>query len=344
MSTVLVTGASGFVGAHTVRELLDRGHEVRAFVRTPQRLADALRPLGLQPEESRVEVVRGTTTDPDAVTRAVRGCDAVVHAAATFSYRRRDRDAVLRDNEIATRLVLEAGAAGCARVVHVSSTVALVGPGVPHVDHRSPIGPGFGPYSTGKVACERLARRLQEQGAPVSIVYPGGVLGPHDPYLGESDGLVLDVLRGRVPVFPRGRVQFGSVQDTAAVIAAAVAHQEAGRFVVPGHMVEDLHTPLRAVTGRRLPVRALPPRLAAALATPGYLTGWSFLPGAREGVRLVGCATGVDHAHTTATLGIRPVPLLDTLRATVRWLVEAGHLSVGAAGAAGSSRAPEKSG
>ena len=163
MSLVLLTGASGFLGAHTVQHLLGAGHRVRAFVRTPSRLDDALRPLGLSSEDERIEVAQGDMTDQTAVRAAVAGCDSVVHAAATYSFRRRDRHTMLHDNTAGTRAVLEAGRdAGCRTLVHVSSTVALTRPGGVTLDGQSPLGPGFGPYSESKVASEQIARDLQE--------------------------------------------------------------------------------------------------------------------------------------------------------------------------------------
>src|SRR6476659_7414075 len=231
MATVLLTGASGFLGVHTVQHLLDSGHRVRAFVRTPARLAASLRPLGLDASDSRIEVAQGDITDPASVSAAVDGCDSVVHAAATYSFKRRDRASMLRDNAVGTRTVLETGRdAGCSPLVHVSSTVALVTPGGGTLDERSPVGPGHGPYSASKAASERVARSLQEMDAPVTIVNPGGIIGPDDPYLGESNELVLQVLKGQLPVFPRGGLQYVDVRDTAAVLVAALAHEPGGRY------------------------------------------------------------------------------------------------------------------
>ena len=172
-------------------------------------------------------------TDVAAVRSAVEGCDAVVHAAATYSFRRSDRTAMMRDNTAGTEAVLGAARdAGCRVAVHVSSTVALARPGGVTLDHRSPLGPGHGPYSDSKVASERIARRMQEAGDPVTIVNPGGVIGPHDPYLGETNEILVQVLNGKQPVFPRGRQQFVDVRDVAAVIVAALGPR-AGR-ALPG--------------------------------------------------------------------------------------------------------------
>ena len=333
MSTVLLTGASGFLGVHTLQRLLEAGHHVRAFVRNPGRLEANLLPLGIELEDSRIEVAEGDMTSVSAARTAVEGCDAVVHTAATFSYKRRDRVRMAEENSAGTRTILEAGTeVGAAPLVHVSSTVALVRPGGGVIDHTSPLGPGRGPYSESKVASEAVARELQEAGAPVTIVNPGGILGPHDPYIGENNEVLIQALTGRSPAWPRGSIQYVDVRDVAAVLTAAAEHEPGRRYLVPGHDVAELHPVLRGVTGRRLPAATLPPALLVGVAMPGYLTGWTFLPGAVEGIRTAACDNTTDTSATTRDLGIEARPLDESLRDTIRWLVEAGHLKAKLAG------------
>ena len=85
---VLVTGGTGYLGSHTVAALVEGGHDVRLLVRAPQRVAAAVAPLGLQLPD--LDTVVGDVTDPEAVQRAVRGCEAVVHAASVYSFDSRD--------------------------------------------------------------------------------------------------------------------------------------------------------------------------------------------------------------------------------------------------------------
>jgi dihydroflavonol-4-reductase len=334
MATVLLTGASGFLGVHTTKALLDAGHRVRALVRSPQRLAEHLRPLGVDGED-RMETAEGDMTDAAAVRAAVEGCDSVVHAAATFSFKRRDASRMKRENAVGTRTVLEAGAAaGCSPLVHVSSTVALHRPGGGVLDHTSPPGAGPGPYSASKVASEQVARELQAAGAPVTIVYPGSVVGPHDPYLGETDHLVMLVLRGLLPAWPKGSLPYVDVRDVAATLVAALAHEPGGRYLLPGHDSAFLPAELRRVTGRRLPAVTVPPALASAASVPGALSGWWWLPRGAEGPKLAGYGNRIDSSRTTTDLGVAARPLDDALRDTVRLMVEAGHVTRRQAGQA----------
>jgi dihydroflavonol-4-reductase len=335
MGRVLLTGATGFVGVHTIQQLLAAGHSVRAFARSPERLAAHLAPLGVDASDPRIDLAVGVMTDRDAVRGAADGCEAVIHAAATFSFKRRDRRAMERENALGTRVALEAGAeAGCRILVQVSSTTALARPGGVTLDHASPLGPGLGPYTASKVASERVARELQESGAPVTIVNPGAIIGPHDPYVGESNALIRAALLGKQPAYPRGLLHFVDVRDTAATLVAALAHPAGERLPVPGTGSPDLTPVLAEVTGRRLKVLLLPARFLVPVLAPGYLTGWSWLPGEVEGIRIIACGNPVDASRTTELLGVRERPLLETVADTVRWMAAAGHIPAKAAGRA----------
>ena len=331
MSVVMVTGASGFLGVHIVQRLLEGGHRVRAVVRTPGRLRDHLSPLGVDTDDPRLEVACGDMTNPAAMAEAASGCDRAIHAAATFSYRRRDAEKMLRENTIGTATVLDAAIkAGCTGIVHVSSIAALLRP-TATLDHRSPLGVTLGSYTRSKVESERVARTRQDAGAPVAIVNPGGIVGPDDPYLGESDEVVRDILRGRLPTWPRGRMQWVDVRDTAEVVIAALG-RPGRRYLVPGDTIRLPHETLRTVTGRRLPAVRMPLKAALPVLRLGYRTGWPFLPHAVEGSRVVAIDTRVDYSATVDELGLRGRSLEESMRDTVRWLVEAGHIPTSAAG------------
>lgn len=300
----MLTGASGFLGIHLLQHLLAEGHRVRALVRTPQRLRENAALLGVAADDPRVEILQGDMTDPSAVRAATAGCDKAIHAAATYSYRRRDAERMRRENRAGTTTVLDAAIeAGCTGIVHVSSVAALLRPGAT-LDHRSPVGVTLGPYTGSKVESEQVARDRQEAGAPVSIVNPGAIAGPSDPYLGETDQVVRDVLRGRLPTWPRGSLQWVDVRDVAEVVVAAL-DRPGRRYLVPGDNVTLPHEMLREVTGRRLPAVRVPIQAALPVLQLGYLTEWPFLPHAVEGSRLIATGTRVDHSATVDDLGIR---------------------------------------
>src|SRR5687767_2259760 len=149
---VLVTGGTGFVGSHSVKAIAAAGQDLTLLVRSPDRLAPALAPLGVRDAEH----VVGDATDEEAVRRAMDGCDAVVHAAAIFSYDARDARAMQRVNERATEVVLGAARVGGLNpIVYVSSYVALLPPaGV--LDGDSPVGQPRGVYARSKAETELM--------------------------------------------------------------------------------------------------------------------------------------------------------------------------------------------
>lgn len=240
---------------------------------------------------------------------------------------------MLRENVTGAATVLDAAIeAGCSGIVHVSSVVALLRPGAT-LDHQSPLGRTLGPYTQSKVNSEQLARDRQDNGAPVTIVNPGAILGPNDPYLGESNENLREILRGRLPTWTSGRLQWVDVRDTAAVVVAAL-NRPGRRYLVPGENVALPHEMLRAVTGRKLPAVVVPLQVALPILSLGYRTGWEFLPHTVEGARVVAQDTRVDYSATTEDLGVVGRPLTESVQDTVRWLVAAGHLNARNAGRA----------
>ena len=86
------------------------------------------------------------------------------------------------------------------------------------------------------------------------------------------------------------------------------------------------------MTGRRLPAIRLPVQAVLPVLKLGYRTGWPILPHAEEGARFIATDTSVDYSATVDDLGISGRPLAESMRDTVRWLVDAGHISPRAAG------------
>src|SRR5690606_15275947 len=261
---VLVTGASGFVGSHTVAALLADGYDGRATARDSGRVRRALAQLDCAAE---AEVVAADVLDETALARAVAGCDAVIHAAAAYTHDPREAKRVLELNPRATENVLRAAArAELERVVHVSSYVALL-PASRPLSPDSPVGAPPTPYARSKAAADELARRAQARGERVTIVYPGMVWGPHDPGLGESSRLARDVARGRVPVGAPGAGARVDVRGLARVhVGCLRVHGGPRRYRAPGEQrtMRALLASVAALAGRRAPLGTMPRRACRA--------------------------------------------------------------------------------
>jgi dihydroflavonol-4-reductase len=171
--TVLVTGASGFIGQGLTRRLLERGTAVRVLVRDSGRLAG----LGLDG----VEVVEGDITDPAAVDRAVAGTEVVFAIAGTFREPNLSNARYREVNVAGVRHTLEAANRhGVRRVVHCS-TVGIHGKVEgPPATEAAPIAPD-GIYEETKAEGDQLALRFgRENGLEVVVIRPASVYGPGD--------------------------------------------------------------------------------------------------------------------------------------------------------------------
>jgi nucleoside-diphosphate-sugar epimerase len=328
---VLVTGGTGFVGSHTVAALVQAGHTVRLLVRSPRRIAPGLGPLGV----AGVAHVVGDVTDAASVADAIDGCDAVVHAASVVSLHVRDAEEVLETNKTSAEIVLgQAVERGLDPVIHVSSIAAL-GDGTVDdpVTADSPITENTGTYARSKAAAERVARDLQERGAPVVTVYPTMVLGPHDPNIGEGTNAWRNILRGMIPAMPPGGTHIVDVRDVA---AAHLAMLERGRgprrFVTAGQHVttREAIDGLQAATGRRLRIGTIPAGLVHAGGVVADALQRALpvkLPFGYEAATILTNDTRCDDAATWKELGVTPRPLEETIADTVRWMAAQGLIT-----------------
>ena len=250
---VLVTGASGVVGGAAARALLAAGYAVSTLQRGP--IGDDLRERGVREH-------RGDIADPDAVARALAGCDAVVHAAAKV-------DIVgpwaefERANVEGTRVVIEASRpAGIERVVVVSSpSVAhagrpLVGAGADPADPER----ARGHYARSKAMAERLALAASDDSLAVTAIRPHLVWGPGDTQLTER--IVERARAGRLAIIGTGAALIDTtyLDNAGEAIAAAVAR--AGDDAVRGRAFVVSNGEPRTV-GEMLR------RIAAAAGAPG---------------------------------------------------------------------------
>jgi dihydroflavonol-4-reductase len=191
---VLVTGASGFIGANLVRTLQHDGTRVRVLVRRTSSLA-ALAGCA-------VDVVRGDLLDPASLAAAVAGCRLVFHVAADYRLWAPDPAVLYRSNVDGTRNVLEAcWRAGVERVVYTSSvgTLGIPADGRPGTE-STPVSlrDMVGAYKRSKFLAERVADDYVARGLPVVIVNPSNPIGPWDVRPTPTGQMIVDFLKGRM--------------------------------------------------------------------------------------------------------------------------------------------------
>ena len=305
-----VTGATGFLGRHLVRRLVERGEHVRALVR------DATDPgvLGALG----VEIVHGDVCDLKTVRSGAADCERVFHLAGVVSHRRRDLPRLRSVNVEATRLLL-AGVEPGARIVHVSS-VAAVGPvasptGRADERHEFPPWATAFPYAATKREAELLAQSAAAAGVDVVIANPGFLLGPGDVHR-VSTWPVGAYLAGRLRFTTAGGLSFVDARDVAdGLITLADRGRAGGRTILAsrdGNLTWDEFFALLAqVSGVRRVHARLPRRLAVAAAV---VTPWLVDPDdARAAAHWWFC----EPAKAERELDFRTRPLPETIADTI---------------------------
>ncbi len=323
MKPTLVTGASGFLGWHVARLLLERGHRVRALLRPSSRL-----------RELDVEPVAGDLRDAASMERAAAGCGLVFHVAADYRLWAADPEELYRSNVDGTRHVLEAARkAGVERVVY-TSTVGCIGmPPDGEGDEDGPVAleQMTGAYKRSKFLAERVALEFAAAGLPVVIVNPTAPIGDHDIKPTPTGGIVLDFLKGDMPAYIDTGLNVVDARDVALGHWLACERGRAGERYILGSenlTLAGILEKLAALTGRPAPRVRLP--YAAAYAAGVVTTGWARLTGKPpraplDAVRMARKKMFVSHAKAARELGFAPGPAGGALARAVEWFQANGY-------------------
>jgi dihydroflavonol-4-reductase len=327
--SVLVTGASGFVGSAVARQLVDAGFHVRALVR-------ASSPRG-QLAGLPVTPVEGDINAPESVARAVAGVRYIFHVAADYRLWARRPSEIFRTNVEGTRnVMLAARQAGVERIVYTSSVATLAPrPGGDPSDERWPLAESeaISAYKRSKVAAERMVEAMvAEQQLPVVIVNPSAPIGPRDVRPTPTGRIIIEAACGRMPAFIDTGLNLVHVDDVAAGHLAALRHGRNGeRYVLGGQdaTLAEMLTEIARQVGRppprvRLP-RALVFPFAAAAEAAAQVTGRE--PFATvNGVRLAKYRMFFTSAKAERELGYRARPYREALADAIAWFRQAGYL------------------
>ena len=333
---VLLTGGTGFVGSHAVPEILAAGHEVRLLVRSPERAERILAARSVDP--GAVEMVEGDMLDEAAVGAALDGCDGAVHAAASVAVTGADNERLVAINVDGTRNVVGGAVArGLDPVVYVSTTAVFVPPSQPVISVDSPLASPRNPYGRSKVEAERIVRGLQDEGAPVTVVYPGGVLGPDQPNLDAAVEGVAGALEKGWPM-TKGGLTIVDVRDLGRIIAASlVAGQGPRRLMAGGRYLSwarfaDLCDDLTGRPCRRIVMPGpLLVGLGKVLDRAKQVRPFEY-PLTADAAEFMVKMVPTEDGPTLAALGVDYRPTRQTVEDTLRWLAAEGHLSARTAG------------
>ncbi len=230
MKHVFITGASGFIAKHILRELFEKGYTVRASVRSEKRKAELQQ---LFPDEN-LEIAFLDLNKDEGWSEAMHGCDVLMHTASPFPMGEpRNRDELIRPAVDGTLRALRAAkAAGITRVVLTSSSAAIYKDASKPKDAPSdeqnwttPDSPSVSAYEASKTLAERAAWDFVSKNPEIELttINPGAVFGsPMDQRFGTSLELVEQLMTGKLPMAPPLDLVTVDVRDVAMMHVAAI--------------------------------------------------------------------------------------------------------------------------
>ena len=319
---VLVTGASGFVGAAVTRALLAQGRKVRVLLR-PQ--SDRRNVAGLAIEE-RI----GSLEDAASLGAAVAGCGALFHVAADYRLWVRDEDAMYEANVEGTRrLMLAALDHHVERIVYTSSVATLgqaADGGVADESTPSTLADMIGPYKRSKFLAEEVVHELvAARGLPAVIVNPSTPVGPGDVKPTPTGRMIVEAASGRMPAFVDTGLNIVHVDDVAAGQLLAEEKGRAGeRYILGGEnlTLAEILRRIAALTGRKPPTLSIP--IPAIWPIALGAEAWAHVSGrepfvTRDGLRMARKKMFFSSAKAERALGYRARPAQDALADAVAW-------------------------
>lgn len=329
-----VTGASGFIGANLVHELVARGHSVKALVRHNSDLRGT---AGID-----FERVTGDVQDRALLEKEMHGCDWCFHVAASYHLWLRDYKPMYAANVEGTRNVIEAAAsAGCSRIVY-TSTVGCIG--LPQekngevipTDEATPVSATqmSNHYKLSKWQAEEVARGLAKKNLPVVIVNPSAPVGPRDVKPTPTGQVIVDFLNRKMPAYLDTGLNWVHVRDVAVGHILAAQKGRIGERYILGNaegnwtMKRALDT-LQEITSLPAPRFQIPHFVALAAAhvdeSISRFTGKA--PKAPlAGVRMAKYKMWFNPAKAIKELGIPQTPPKQALADAVAWFRENGYV------------------
>jgi dihydroflavonol-4-reductase len=326
--TVLVTGATGFVGSAVTRLLLDSGADVAVLARAGgnRRNLDGLD----------LRIREGDLRDKRSLERACAGCDTLFHVAANYRLWTRNTQELYASNVEGTRNLMEAALeTGLRRIVYTSSVATLgISPdGTPGDETTTvTIDDMIGHYKRSKFLAERAVDELvSRHGLPAIIVNPSTPVGPRDIRPTPTGRLVRDAAAGKIPAYVDTGLNIAHVDDVAAGHLLALEKGRIGRrYILGGEnlSLREILGTIAEICGRRPPQIRLPRRLIFPLAYAAQ--AWARLSNGAEpqatvdGLKMAKKKMFFDCSRAIDELNYRARPSREALEDAVAWFKQIG--------------------
>jgi len=336
-----ITGASGFLGSHCVANAINRGYSVRVLVRNTEKAKKALEMHGINKES--VEVVYADLEDDISLDKGLEGVDSLLHTAAIFSLSPLDAESMMKVNPSSTKTLLSAAVKHDLKQTVYVSTMGVFAPITGgDIDENTPTSTGLGPYTKSKIESEKIARQFQKDGAPVNIVYPGGIFGPIDPNpnLSDSMGMLTEILKRNIGLTAKdAKLAMVDVRDVAEVcVGALTVNSKIARYHAWGELVtmDQVIELVKKITDRKIRFYSTPLFVLDGLGTFGELFTLLTrirLPFAKESMKMftqnarVKGPGEINQIPANRDFGFQEISLERSLTDALSWLYSSGHLT-----------------
>ncbi|MBK9602426.1 MAG: NAD-dependent epimerase/dehydratase family protein [Anaerolineales bacterium] len=319
----LVTGATGHVGNVLVRKLLERGEQVRALI-LPGESRESIHGLN-------VEAAEGDVLNLDSVFESMQGIKGIFHLAGVISIMPGPNAFVRKVNVDGTKNILRAAQEmNISKLVYTSSIHAIqrvedgvIDESVPY-DMKNP----YGAYDRSKAEATLEVLNAAQTGLEAVVTCPTGVIGPYD-FRGSMMGAVIhDAATAKPALYVDGAYDFVDVRDVAdGLISAAENGKRGESYILSGQKISIryLLETVREITGKHFFQMKIPFDLArfAAMFTPMYYRFANATPRFTPySLEVLQSNSNISHAKATRELGYSPRTLYESIKDTVKWILE----------------------
>ncbi len=327
---ILVTGATGHLGANLARRLIFEEAELRLLARHS---TDCTSLEGLA-----AEIVEGDLTDLDSCRRAVRGVHRIYHCAAQISTHYCAEQTIFQNNVLATRNLLRAAQeAGVERVVVSGSFNATGHRADRPTDESEPFNPleSHLPYALTKAAVEHECLKACVDGLQVVVAVSCAILGPYDFKPSRMGRVLQRFARRRIVAYVPGGFEFVAARDIVEGHLLAMAKGRSGQkyiFSTRFATFDEIMDLFARVTGQPRPPLRLSPALMTVVSRVAEPLMRTLLPGTPQlltpaAIRLLRLGRRVDCAKARDELGYRPTDIESAVEEAYRWFVDAGRVA-----------------
>ena len=324
--TILVTGATGFVGGALAQQLVEAGEAVRVMTRPA---SDTTNIQGLD-----VETVHADLRDAASLRAALEGCRGLYHVAADYRLWARDMSELYASNVDGTRNIMQAALdAGVERIVYTSSVATLgVFSDGRRSDEETPVALEnmIGHYKRSKFLAEQAVSDLVREAAlPAVIVNPSTPVGPGDVKPTPTGRMIRDAALGRMPAYVETGLNIVHVDDVARGHRLAFEKGEIGRrYILGGEdlSLREILAAVAAAAGRKPPGFRIP--RAAVYPVAWLQESWARLTDGPEpqatidGLKMSRKKMYFDSGRAERELGYEYRPASEALAAATGWLLE----------------------